>query len=215
MRRDIAGLRLRLRRPPAALAVLAAGLAVGMTGLTGCASQGGTGHVTAPSAAASGSDREASSGKAGRSPLAKSPLRILTTLSQAQLCAALSTAEAIRILGARPQAPVYGHEPSLGIYCRWPKRGTAALSTDELYVGISSIVDWTGAQEVDKLLHAKSVKVDGRTALTAGPLPAMEWAQVDVALGGPGDPVAEYRAPTMAQALDMARTATPHIVSMG
>jgi hypothetical protein len=215
MRRDIAGLRLRLRRPPAALAVLAAGLAVGMTGLAGCGSQGGTGHAAAASAAASGSDREASSGKAGRNPLAKSPLRILTTLSQAQLCAALSTPEAIKILGSRPQAPIYGHEPGLGIYCRWPKRGAAALSTDELYVGISSIVDWTGAQEVDKLLHAKSVKVDGRVALAAGPLPAMEWAQVDVALGGPGDPVAEYRAPTMAQALDLARTATPHIVSMG
>jgi hypothetical protein len=217
MRRDIAGLRLRLRRPPAALAVLAAGLAVGLTGgLAGCGSQAGTGHPAAgASAAASGSDREASSGKAGRNPLAKSPMRIMTTLSQAQLCAALSTSEAARILGSRPQAPLYGREPGLGIYCRWPKRGAAALSTDELYVGISSIVDWAGAQEVDKLLHAKSVTVDGRPALTAGPLPAMEWAQVDVALGGPGDPVAEYRAPTMAEAVDMARTATPHIESMG
>jgi hypothetical protein len=215
MRRDIAGLRLRRRRPRAALAVLAAGLAVGMTGgLAGCGSQGGTGHSAAASPAASGSDREASSGKGG-SPLAKSRMRILTTLSRVQLCAALSTSEATKILGSRPQAPLYGREPSLGIYCRWPKRGAAALSPDELYVGISSVVDWAGAQQVDKLLHAKSVQVGGRSALTAGPLPAMEWAQVDVALGGPGDPVAEYRAPTMAQALALARTATPHIVSMG
>ena len=43
----------------------------------------------------------------------------------------------------------------------------------------------------------------------------MAWAQVDVALGGPGDPVAEYRAPTMPEALALARTATPHIISMG
>jgi hypothetical protein len=219
MRRDIAGLRLRLRRPPAALAVLAAGLAVGMSGLAGCGSQGGTGHPAAASPAASGSasgsDREASSGKDGRNPLAKSRMRVLTTLSRARLCAALSTSEATKILGSRPQAPLYGREPSLGIYCRWPERDAAALGTDDLYVGISSVIDWAGAQEVDKLLHAKSVQVGGRAALTAGPLPAMQWAQVDVALGGPGDPVAEYRAPTVAQALALARAATPHILSMG
>jgi hypothetical protein len=225
MRRDTAGfrlrtlrlrtLRLRTRRRAAAPAVLAAALAVGVTGLAGCGSQGGTGHSGAASAAPTGSDREASSGNATHNPLLKSPLRILTTLSQAQLCAALSTPEATRILGSRPAAPLYGRQSGLGIYCRWPKRGAAALSPDELYVGISSVVDWAGAQEVDKLLHAKSVRLDGRAALTAGPLPAMEWAQVDVALGGPGDPVAEYRAPTMAEALDLARTATPHIISMG
>jgi hypothetical protein len=214
MRRDIAGLRLRRRRPPAALAVLAAGLAVGMSALAGCGGQGGTGHPAA-SAAASGSDREASSGKAGRNPLAKSHMLILTRLSRAQLCAALSTSEATAILGSRPQAPLYGREPGLGIYCRWPKRGATSLSPAELYVGISAIVDWAGAQQVDKLLHAKSVTVDGRPALTAGPLPAMQWAQVDVALGGPGDPVAEYRAPTMPEALALARMATPHIISMG
>lgn len=213
MRRDIAGLRLGRRRPPAARAVLAAGLVVGMSALAGCGSQAGTGHAAA-SPASSGSDREASSGKQP-SPLAKSRMRILTTLSRAQLCAALSTSEATRILGSRTQAPLYGREPTMGIYCRWPKRGVAALGTGELYVGISSVVDWAGAQEVDKLLHAKAVQVGGRSALTAGPLPAMQWAQVDVALGGAGDPVAEYRAPTMAQALALARTATPHIVSMG
>ena len=144
-----------------------------------------------------------------------SRMRILTTLSRAQLCAALSTSEATAILGSRPQAPLYDRQPGLGIYCRWPKRGTTGLSPDELYVGISAIVDWAGAQEVDKLLHAKSVTIDGRSALTAGPLPAMQWAQVDVALGGSGDPVAEYRAPTMPEALALARTATPHIISMG
>ena len=122
-------------------------------------------------------------------------MRILTTLNRAQLCAALSTSEATRILGSPPRRRSTASESGLGIYCRWPKRGAARLSTDELYVGISSVVDWTGAQQVDKLLHAKPVTVDGRPALTAGPLPAMQWAQVDVALGGAGDPVAEYRAP--------------------
>jgi hypothetical protein len=214
MRRDIAGLRLRLGRagaPLAALGVLAVLAA-------GCGSQGGTGPGAAASAsaAASGSDREASSGKAGHNPLAKSRLRVLTTLSHSQLCAALSVSEARRILGSRPQKPLYADQPGLGIDCRWLKRGAAGLGSDWLSVGISSATDWSEALQVDKqLLHAKSVHVEGRAALTAGPLPAMQWAQVDVALGGPGDPVAEYRAPTMRQALAMARTATPHIVSMG
>jgi hypothetical protein len=43
----------------------------------------------------------------------------------------------------------------------------------------------------------------------------MPWAQVDVALGGPDDPVAEYRAPDLAQAVELAQTATPHILSKG
>ena len=167
------------------------------------------------SPAATGSAREASSGQARANPLASSPLKVLTTLSQAQLCAALSTSEATRILGSAPRAPVYGRSPGLGIYCRWPRRGAAGSGPDELYVGISSVMDWGEAQEVDKLLHAAAVVVDGRPALTAAPLPAMQWAQVDVALGGAGDPVAEYRAPTMTEALAMARAATPHILAMG
>jgi hypothetical protein len=192
----------------AALAVLGGGLAA-------CGSQAPAGHRAAASPAASGSDREASSGKAGHNPLAKSRMRYLTTLTQARLCAVLSTAEATKILGSAPQAPLYGQETGLGIYCRWLKRGAAGLSTDELYVGISSIIGWSGAQAVDKLLRAQSVQVGGRPALTAGPLPAMQWAQVDVALGGADDPVAEYRAPTMAEALALARAATPHLESMG
>jgi hypothetical protein len=213
MQREIAGLRRGPGRPAAALAataVLAAGLAA-------CGSQAAAGHhpAAAASATASGSDREASSGKAGHNPLAKSPMRILTTLDQARLCAVLSAAQATRILGSAPQAPLYGKEPGLGIYCRWPAKGAAGLSTNELYVGISSIIDWDGAQAVDKLLKAKAVTVDGRPALSAGPLPAMQWAQVDVALGKAGDPVAEFRAPTMAKALAMAQAATPRIESFG
>jgi hypothetical protein len=211
MRRDIAGLRLRRGLAAALAAVLAAGLA-------GCGSSGGTAaHGTARSAspAATGSDRQASSGQPARNPLAHSRLKVLTTLTQAQLCAALSTAEATAILGSAPQAPRYARLPGEGIYCRWLKPGAAALSTDELYVGISAVVDWAGAQQVDKLLHATAAKVGEYPALAAGPLPAMQWAQVDVALGGSGDPVAEYRAPTMAQALALAKMATPHILSMG
>jgi hypothetical protein len=212
MRRDIAGLRRRLGPPAAAVAALA----VLGGGLAACGSQAAAGHRAASaSPATSGSDREASSGKAGHNPLAKSRMRYLTTLDRARLCAILSTAEATKILGSVPQSPLYGQEPGLGIYCRWLKRGAGGLSTDELYVGISSIIPWSGAQAVDQLLRAKSVKVGGRPALTAGPLPAMQWAQVDVALGGAGDPVAEYRAPTMAEALALAQAATPHLESMG
>jgi hypothetical protein len=215
MRRDIAGLRLRRRAAAVALAALTAG---GAAGVAGCGSHAATGSAAAPVSASprtAGSEREASSGKAGRNPLAHSRLRVLTTLDQARLCAALSTAEAARILGTRPQAPMYGRAAGLGIYCRWLAPGAAVTSTDELYVGISSVTDWSGAQAVSRLLHAASVKVDGRQALKAGPLPAMRWAQVDVALGGAHDPVAEYRAPTMAKALAMAQAATPHIISMG
>jgi hypothetical protein len=43
----------------------------------------------------------------------------------------------------------------------------------------------------------------------------MIWSQVDVALGGTDDPVADYRAATLAQALRMATTATPHLLAMG
>jgi hypothetical protein len=209
MRRDIAGLRLRLGLTAAVAAALAAGLA-------GCGSPGAAaGKGAAASPAATGSDRQASSGQASQGPLAHSRLKVLTTLTQAQLCAALSPAAATQILGSVPQAPRYARAPGLGIYCRWLKQGAAALSTDELYVGISSVADWAAAQQVDKLLHATATRVDASPALAAGPLAAMPWAQVDVALGGSGDPVAEYRAPTAAQALALARAATPHILSMG
>ncbi len=213
MGREIAGLRLRLGVAAAVLAALAAGLA-------GCGSQGGTagqgatpgrGTATA-SPAATGSDREAS----GADPLAHSRLKVLTTLSAAQLCAALSTAEATRILGSAPQPPQYTRAPGgPGIVCRWRKRGVPALSTDELYAGISARADWAGAQQADKLLHATPVTIGGHPALKSGPRPAMPWAQVDVALGGPDDPVAEYRAPDLAQAVELAQTATPHILSKG
>jgi hypothetical protein len=211
MWRELAGLRLRLGLAAAVTAALAAGVA-------GCGSQGGTaGQSTATaSPAATGSDREASSGQAGHDPLARSRLKVLTTLAQAQLCAVLSTAEATRILGAVPQVPRYSRAPGhLGISCRWLKRGVPAVSTDELYVGVSAIIDWDGAQQADKLLHATPVTIGGHPALKAGPRRATQWAQVDVALGGPHDPVAEYRAPAMAQALEMAQLATPHVLSMG
>jgi hypothetical protein len=77
-------------------------------------------------------------------------------------------------------------------------------------------INWTGAQAVDKkLLHTTPVRVDGRAGLAAGVQGKITWAQVDVALGGPGDPVAEYRAPTKAKALALARAATPHILALG
>ncbi len=103
-----------------------------------------------PSATAS-QPRPASAGKS-RNPLAKSHLKVLTTLSPTRLCVAISPAQAQRILGTGVAAPAYGSAAGLGIYCRWPKR-TAPLSTpDNLYVGISSVIDWAGAQKVDQLL---------------------------------------------------------------
>jgi hypothetical protein len=213
MRRDIAGLRLRRGLTAALAAALAAGLA-GCGSAGGTAANGASGSASA-SAAATGSDRQASSGHAARDPLAHSRLKVLTTLSQARLCSVLSPAGAAKILGAAAQAPSYAKLPNLGVVCRWLKQDVAVTSTDELYVGISATIDWAGAQQVDKLLHATSTRVGADPALTIARLPATQWAQVDVALGGAGDPVAEYRAPTLAQALTLARMATPHLLALG
>jgi hypothetical protein len=218
MRRDIAGL---LRRPVLTVGELAVGeVAVGVLaagGLAGCGSAGrgaaaGTSGGT-PSAAAS-QPRPASAGKT-RNPLDSSHLKILTTLDAAKLCAVLSPAEARRILGTDVAAPAYGSAPGLGVYCRWLKRAAPLSTPDNLYVGISSVIDWAGARKVDELIAAKPATIDGHPALAGGPLKAMAWAQVDVALAGADDPVAEFRAPTMAMARAMATAATPHILSMG
>jgi hypothetical protein len=59
------------------------------------------------------------------------------------------------------------------------------------------------------------VSVAGHPALLATRPGVGTRAQVDVALGGGNDPVAEFRAPTMASARALARAATPHIIALG
>jgi hypothetical protein len=163
----------------------------------------------------SGSTRQAVSGKTAEDSLAKSHLRVLTKLRRSQLCHVLSTAEAVSILHARTAPPVYTSHPGVAVTCQWIKRGQGRDSGAQLYVGISASINWTGTQAVDRSLHSKSVTIDGRHALAATRRGTVSWAQVDVALGGGDDPVAEYRAPTMAAAQALARAATPHIIALG
>jgi hypothetical protein len=207
MGRGSAGLRARHRGPSAATALLALAL-----GLAGC---GGGAASPAASPGSAGTLKQAS-GEHSRGPLARSPLRVLTTLDSTRLCAALSPAEATRILGAAARAPVYGKVAGLGIYCRWLRHGLPVTATgDELYVGISAVIGWAGTQQVDKLMRARPVRVDGHPALAAAAHGTVTWAQVDVALGGADDPVAEFRAPTLTMATELAAMATPHILAMG
>jgi hypothetical protein len=216
MRGDLAGIRPAAGLITVALAALAAGLAgCGSSG----AAAGGPGHSASPGASSSsvavlpsGSTGQAAD-NAGRG-LAKSRMRVLTKLSKTELCG-LSEGQAAKLLGKPVGAPVYANQLKLGITCLWVARGGSVGSTDELYVGISSVLSWAGARQVDKLLHTSPAKISGHPALTASPQGNLTWAQVDVALGGDNDPVAEYRAPSMATALALAKALTPRIVAMG
>jgi hypothetical protein len=67
----------------------------------------------------------------------------------------------------------------------------------------------------DTPLRTRRVTVSGHPALAAAPQGNVTWGQVDVALGGNDDPVAEYRAPTLAIAMALAKALNPRIVAMG
>ena len=174
---------------------------------SGSAGQGGSGHPAASGTAAAGKEAEYS--------LNKSHLRILTRLKRSQLCHALSTEQASRILHAPTGTPVYTSHPGVVITCQWIRRGQGTGSRQQLYVGISASINWTGTEAADEQLHSKQLTIDGRHALAATRQGVGTWAEVDVALGGGDDPVAKFRAPTMASAQALARAATPHIIAMG
>ena len=164
---------------------------------------------------ASGSARQAVSRQAADDSLAKSHMRVLATLKRTELCHVLSTAQAHSILHAATAPPVYTSHPGVDVTCQWIRRGQDRLSGAQLFVGIPASIDWTGTQAADRLLHSQPVSIDGHPALAATRHGSITWAQVDVALGGGNDPVAEYRAPTMASARALARAATPHIIALG
>jgi hypothetical protein len=128
----------------------------------------------------------------------------------------MTPGEPAKLLGAPTEPPVYASGGGLGITCQWVRQGAAASGATELYVGISSVISWTGAQAVDhKLLRTRKVTIAGHPALAAAPQGNVTWGQVDVALGGSGDPVAEYRAPTLAIAMALANALNPRILAMG
>jgi hypothetical protein len=193
------------------LVLAGAALAAAVT-LAGCGGSDGTGAPHARHSLAGGSATDA---------LALSHMRVLTTLSRSRLCSVLSSQQAARILHARAKAPVYTRRRGVAVTCQWIRRGGSMKGAGEvggvqqLYVGISATINWTGAQAVNRLLRSQRLKVDGHHALAATRRGNAAWAQVDVALGGDHDPVAQYRAPTMAAALALARAATPHLLALG
>jgi hypothetical protein len=195
------------------LAVTAAALAGLVLCLAGCGASSNA-NSSAPGSSATPVGRDSAKAKA-RDPLLKSHMLVLTKLSQAQLCDIISQAQVRKILGSASDKPLYGAQSGLGNTCLWIMRGGTQAASDELYVGISSIIDWSGAQQVDKLVTTSKVEVDGHPALAVAPQAKINWGQVDVALGGTDDPVAEFRAPTLTGALAMAKAAIPHILSYG
>jgi hypothetical protein len=192
----------RASRPAATLAAAAAAAI-----LAGCGSGGPAASGTSSATPGAGSSPNDS--------LALSHMKVLTRLSRSQLCGAISAGQAAHILRTTTGAPAYQHE-SLGNTCEWVPKKAQATGTDMLYIGISTLADWTGAQAIDRrLLHTTAMKIGGHPALVARPQGRADWAQVDLALGGDHDPVAEYRAPTLAMAIALAKDATPHILARG
>jgi hypothetical protein len=207
-------------RPPLGLA--AAGLAAALT-LAGCgggsspagggATPGGGLPTSLPSgglSAVASAAASAAAGAAGGS-LKSSPLYGLTKLNKSQLCGVLPGGEAASILGMSTIAPQYANRFGLGITCEWMK---SQGSSTELYVGLSTIIDWQGAQAIDKLLKTTSATIDGHPALEAAPQGITQYALVHVALGGAHDPAVEYRAPSMAIAVKLAQTVTPRLLAL-
>jgi len=191
------------------LAVSAVALVVA---LAGCGSSGaGTGSGQAGGSASSAPQALSTPSDS----LALSHMRILTRLSRAQLCGVVPAARAAKILHAATVVPVYARRAGVAVTCEWTKRGAGRLSSQELYISIPASVSWTGALAVDRAQHSRSLKIGGHPALAVSRRGKISWAQVDVALGGVHDPVADYRAPTMAAALELARAATPHILALG
>jgi hypothetical protein len=219
MRGDLAGIRSAAGLITAAMAALAVGVA-------GCGSSGTaagkSAHSAAPGAASTsiaalptGSTSQAADNSRGAGELAKSRMRVLTRLSKAELCG-MTPGEPAKLLGAPTDPPVYASAGGLGNTCQWVRKGATASGTTELYVGISSVLSWTGAQAVDhKLLRTTAATVSGHPALAAAPQGNVTWGQVDVALGGADDPVAEFRAPTLARAMALANALSPRLVAMG
>ncbi len=187
---------------------LAAGLAA-VVALAGCGGvTGGTpaGGLSSMASAASSAVQNATSGS-----LKSSPLYGLTKLAKGQLCGVLSGSEAAQILGTATIAPQYANRLGLGVTCEWSK---SSDSSTELYVGLSTIIDWRGAQAIDKLLKTTPATIAGHPAVEAGPQGVNDYALVQVGLGGDHDPAVEYRAPTLAIAVKLAQTVTPRLLAL-
>jgi hypothetical protein len=133
----------------------------------------------------------------------------LTTLSDSKLCSILSASEASGILGATASPGKFRNMLGLGIICEWEAGGSK-----ELYVGVSTIADWQGAQAIAQLLKPTATTIDGHPALGADPGAHTTYADLDVAVGAAHDPAIEFRAPTLDAAKSFATTAMPRLIAL-
>jgi hypothetical protein len=195
------------------LAVAAAvGLAV--AGLAGCSgSSGGTGATSATSAPSAPVTSSQPTPQASSTPpiipLKKSRFFYFTKLSQSQLCGLLRGREPSAILRAPAGPPSYLTTLGLGVVCTWSKPGGG-----ELYIGISTIFPWRAAQPIDKVAGDKPISIDGHPADAGGPKGPVTYATAHVAIAGLNDPVVEFRAPTKAQVLALAKLVLPRLLAI-
>jgi hypothetical protein len=147
---------------------------------------------------------------AGASALGAAKLKALTTLDQSKLCGLLHSGEPKQIMGSATAPAHYVSTLGLGTVCTW----TTPSGGDGLYVGISTAVPFSAAKAAGEPLHATSGTIDGREALFVPRGAFDDYYTVQVALGGPDDPVVEFRAPTAAAAATMAKTVTPRLMAI-
>jgi len=143
-------------------------------------------------------------------PLKKSKYFYLTKLSQAQLCGLLHGSEPSAILGSPAGPASYLDTAGPGVVCTWSKAGGG-----ELYIGISTIFPWRGAQPIDKFAGDKPTTIDGHPADAGGPNGHVPYATAHVAIAGLNDPVVEFRAPSRATVLKLARLVLPRLLAIG
>lgn len=181
---------------------------VAAAGLAACTSSSGTPSGGKNPSGATPTTAATTRGGSGGS-LASSKLIGVTTLDQAKLCGVMNTSEAAQIMGSSTSAGQFTNTLGLGIICEWKASGGT-----ELYVGLSTILDWAGTQALDKLLTTSPDSIDGHPALVAGPQNSLSYTSIAVALGGDHDPVVEFRAPSTAQAKSLATLVTPRLLAL-
>jgi hypothetical protein len=145
------------------------------------------------------------------SALAASKLKVLSTLDQSKLCGLLHGDEPAQIMGSAAAPARYLNTLGLGVVCLW----TTPTGGDGLYIGISTALSYSEAKAAGVPLHATSGTIDGRPAVLTPRGAFDDYYTVQVALGGDGDPVVEYRAPTADAASKLAKTVTPRLVALG
>jgi hypothetical protein len=200
-----------------ALAILIAGGAA-IVGVAGC-STGSGGTAGSPAALSPSASPPSTPASTPSTPppssipivaLKKSKLFYLTKLSKAQLCGLLPGKEPAQILGAPAGPATFENALGLGVVCFWNKSG----GSGELYIGISTVFPWRGAQPVDKFLGDKPATVDGHPADAGRPNSKVSYATVHVDTAGPNDPAVEFRAPTLAAALKLAELVMPRLLTI-